>query len=384
MEVRIIRRLGHEHIAAFHEPDAGLVAYIAIHSTRLGPALGGVRMWPYPNEEEALEDVLHLSRAMTYKAALAGLPLGGGKSVIVGDSARDKSPALWEAFGRCVESLGGRYTAAEDVGTTPEDMDAIARVSRHVVGTSTARGGTGDPASHTARGVLAGIRVALKWRFGGEGLSGCRVAIQGVGAVGMELAAALFRAGARLIVSDVREDRVGEATRRFRAWRARPEGIHRAECEVFAPCALGGALDERTVGELRCAMVVGSANNQLASPEAGERLARRGILYAPDYLVNAGGLVAVAAPLVGLSPAQRDAKVVGVAERLLQVFRRAEREEVRPEEAADRQAEEALRSAPAGRPGPASWLPREARKGSSARSEHPTHRGARRTSGASA
>ena len=350
MKVRVIKKRSHEHIAAFQEPDAGLTAYIAIHSTVLGPSLGGVRMRPYSNEEQALEDVLRLSRAMTYKAALAGLPLGGGKSVIVGDPARDKSPSLWEAFGRGVESLGGRYIAAEDVGTTPEDMDAIARSSTYVLGTNTNEGGTGNPAPYTARGVNAGIRAALNWRFGDEDLFGRCIAIQGLGAVGMELAAALFRVGADLVVSDIREERLEEAERRFGARRVPLDEIHRVSCDVFAPCALGGALDERTVEELHCAIVAGAANNQLASPQAGEALARRGILYAPDYVLNAGGLIATAAPLVGLSPSERDAKISGVGLKILQVFSRAVAEGIRPEEAADRLAEDALNEHVAGSP----------------------------------
>lgn len=343
MKVRVIKKRSHEHIAAFHEPDAGLTAYIAIHSTALGPSLGGVRMRPYSSEEQALEDALRLSRAMTYKAALAGLPLGGGKSVIVGDPARDKSPSLWEAFGRCVESLGGRYIAAEDVGTTPEDMDAISRISKYVLGTNTTAGGTGNPAPYTARGVHAGIRAALNWRFGDEDLFGRRIAIQGLGAVGMELAAALFRVGTDLVVSDIREERVEEAERRFGARGVPHDEIHRVSCDVFAPCALGGALDERTVEELRCAVVAGAANNQLASPQAGEALARRGILYAPDYVLNSGGLIATAAPLLDLNPSERDAKISGVGLSILQVFSRAVVEGTRPEEAADRLAEDALR-----------------------------------------
>ncbi|MEE9275480.1 MAG: Glu/Leu/Phe/Val dehydrogenase dimerization domain-containing protein [bacterium] len=342
MRVISFRNSGYEHVAAFRHPASGLTAYIAIHSTALGPAAGGVRMRPYPNEREALDDALRLSRAMTYKAAAAGLPLGGGKSVIAGDPARDKSPALWEAFGEFLESLGGRYIAAEDMGTTPEDMDAIARVSRHVLGTSAARGGTGNPASFTARGVLAGIRASLEWRFGDGGLSGCRVAVQGLGAVGMELAASLHDAGADLAVSDVREDRVAEAARRFGAEGMAPEEIHRAACEVFAPCAMGGVLDARTVKALRCQVVAGSANNLLASPVAAELLVRRGILYAPDYIINAGGLIGATAPLLKMDPDERDARIASIGERLLRVFARADREGIRPEQAADREAEDAL------------------------------------------
>lgn len=352
MKVRVIKTRGHEHVAAFSEPKAGLTAYVAVHSTALGPSLGGVRMRPYPDEGQALGDALRLSRAMTYKAAMADLPLGGGKSVIVGDPARDKSPALWEAFGRCVESLGGRYIAAEDMGTRPEDMDAIARATAHVLGTSSGRGGTGNPAPYTARGVVQGIHAALKWRYGHRNFPQCRIAIQGLGAVGMELAAHLFELGAHLVVSDIRKERVEEAKLRFGAQGVRPDEIHKVACDVFAPCALGGILNGRTVGELRCAVVAGAANNQLASPEAGKSLARRGILYVPDYVLNAGGLIAAAAPLVGLDPSGRDAKISEIALRVLRVFCRAEAEGTRPEVAADRQAEDALRVLPTneGRP----------------------------------
>lgn len=342
MEMINIQKTGYEKIAVFRDPDAGLRAYVAIHSTALGPAAGGVRMRPYRDEQDALEDVLRLSRAMTYKAAMANLPLGGGKSVIVGDPARDKSPALWEAFGRCLESLEGDYIAAEDMGTSPADMDAISRHTRHVVGTSAARGGTGDPASYTARGVLAGIQAALLWRFGEEKIAGRRIAIQGLGAVGSELAAALAGAGAALAVSDVRGERMEEAAGMFGAERVAPEDIHRAECDVFAPCAMGGALTEETVKELRCEVVAGSANNQLASSNAGKLLALRGILYAPDYAINAGGLIGATARLVGLDPAGREAKIKSIGTRLLRVFLRAEREGLRTEEAANLEAEEVI------------------------------------------
>lgn len=328
-----------QRIVIINEPSVRLKAFIAIHSTSLGPAVGGVRMRPYANDIEALNDALRLSRAMTYKAAMADLPLGGGKSVIVGNPALDKSPALWEVFGRCLEKLGGDYIAAEDMGTNPSDMDAISRVSRYVVGTSCEGGGTGDPANYTARGVLAGIQAALLWRFGDENISGRRIAIQGLGAVGAELVAALSSAGADLVVSDIRDERAEEIAGQYGAKRAAPEDIHRMECDVFAPCAVGGVLTEPTVRELRCEVVAGSANNQLASIGAGKMLALRRILYAPDYVINAGGLIGATATLVGIEPAEREAKIKAIGTGLLRVFLKAEREMVRTEEAANLEAE---------------------------------------------
>lgn len=343
METIDIHVNDYEKVSAFIDPESGLMAYVAIHSTVLGPAMGGVRMWPYKDEREALEDALRLSRAMTYKAAMADLPIGGGKSVIVGDPAKDKSPALWEEFGRRLESLGGDYIAAEDMGTTPRDMDAIARVSQYVLGTSAHMGGCGNPASYTARGVFEGIRAALLWRFGNENISGRIIAIQGLGAVGVELAAVLAEAGARLVGSDVQEERMAWAEKEFGAKRVPIEEIHRVKCDVFAPCAMGGVLNGHTVGELRCEVVAGSANNQIASPEAAALLTGRGILYAPDYVINAGGIIGVSAPLVGLDPMEREAKIKAIGSRLHRVFLKAELESIGTEEAANIEAEEIIR-----------------------------------------
>ncbi len=354
MKARTIQMPGYERIASFCDTDTGLKACIAVHSTVLGPSMGGVRMHPYATEGEALKDVLQLSRAMTYKAAAAGLPVGGGKSVIIGDPARDKSPELWRAFGACLESFGGRYIAGEDMGTTPEDMDEIARATRHVMGRSASSGGLGDPAPHTARGVLAGIRAALKWRYGDGSLEGVRVAVQGVGAVGMNLAEALHRGGVQLVVGDPCEERAGEAVKRFSAEAVSPEDIHKTKCDLFAPCAMGGILNQQTIRELRCAVVAGSANNQLSSVAAGDALAKRGILFAPDYVINAGGVIAIAAPLAGLTPAGRDKKIEGIADRLTQVFTRAEQAGIPPEKAADQLSEDVLHAAEAGRFHPSS------------------------------
>ena len=349
MKAQTIHMPGYDQIASFHDSDSGLTAYIAVHSTALGPSMGGVRMRPYASEGEALRDVLQLSRAMTYKAAAAGLQFGGGKSVIVGDPERNKSPELWKAFGACVEIFEGRYIAGEDMGTTPEDMDEIAQVTRHVMGESSSCGGLGDPAPYTAQGVLAGIRATLKWRFGDDGLEGVRVAVQGAGSVGMKLVEALHREGAQLLVGDPCEERVGEAVNLFSAQAVPPGDIYKVRCDLFVPCAMGGTLNGQSVQELRCAVVAGSANNQLSSLAAGEALAKRGILYAPDYVINAGGLIAISMPLSGLTPADRDAKIEGISDRLTRVFTRAEQAGIRPEEAADQLSEDVLQAAEAKR-----------------------------------
>lgn len=299
----------HESIVHVHDRDAGLRAIIALHDTSLGPALGGTRMWPFADDAAALRDVLRLSRAMTYKAALAGVPHGGGKSVIIGDPRRDKTPRLVAAFARAVDSLGGRYIMAEDVGTSEADMDIARRHTRHVVGTSR---GLGDPSPATARGVLAGMRAALA-HAGVNRLAGVRVAVQGLGHVGARLCRLLHDEGARLVVADVNPDAVATVRDAFGAEVASPERIHEIAADVFAPCALGGVLNAETVPRLRAGIVAGAANNQLASPRDGEALAARGILYVPDYVLNAGGLIWVSAEHAGKGREEALRAVDGIA-----------------------------------------------------------------------
>ncbi len=336
----------HEEVRFLHDARSGLRAVIAIHSTLLGPALGGCRMWPYASEAEALSDALRLSWAMTLKAAMAGLRLGGGKSVILGDPKRDKTPELLRAFGREVERMGGRYYTGEDVGMSPEDMAVAGEATRYVLG-KPGQGSSGDPSPFTARGVLAGIEVAVRHRLGRGELCGLKVAVQGLGHVGMALCALLHERGARLWVADLDRDKVADARRRFGAEVVPPERVQALDVDVFSPCALGGVLNAETIPELGCRVVAGSANNQLATPADGRRLHERGILYAPDYVINAGGLINIAQELhpEGYDRARALAALEVIPRRLQAVFRRAEAEGRPPAEVADAMAAEMLSAA---------------------------------------
>ncbi len=332
---------GHEQVAFFHDPGSGLRAIIAIHNLNRGPALGGCRMWPYADEEAALTDALRLSRGMTYKSALAGLAYGGGKSVVIGDPRRDKSPALFRALGRFVETLGGRYIVAEDVGISVEDVEALARETGHVAGTRA--GGAGDPSSATAYGVLTGIRAAVAHRLDRKSLRGVRVAVQGLGNVGHALCRALAEAGALLVVTDIHDDSVQKVVAELGADPVAPEAIYDAQVDVFAPCALGAILNDETIARLRAPVVAGSANNQLAEPRHGIALRRRGILYAPDYVINAGGVTYVSHEGPGFDRQRALAHVAEIGDTLAKIFRRADQAGQATSEAADRLAEEHFR-----------------------------------------
>ncbi len=294
---------GHESVQAFHDERTGLKTIIAVHSTARGPAAGGCRMWPYPSSEAALEDVLRLSRAMSYKNAMADLDLGGGKSVIIGDSRVDKSPALFEAFGRAVEAVGGRYWAAEDVGTSPADMVHARRQTRFIAGLDGHAAASGDPSPVTAEGVFRGIQLSVRRAFGG-GLDGVTVAIQGVGHVGGFLAEKLHAAGARLVVADIDTEALRTVAAATGAKVVAPDAIFDAAAEVFAPCALGGAISLATLQRLKARVVAGGANNQIATPEAGHALFANGLIYAPDYVINGGGITNVAAEIRALEQGQ--------------------------------------------------------------------------------
>jgi leucine dehydrogenase len=337
----------HEGVHAFHDEATGLKTIIAVHSTTLGPAAGGCRMWPYESAEAALTDALRLSRAMSYKNAMAGLELGGGKSVIIGDSRRDKTPALFQAFGRAVERVGGRYWTAEDVGVSPADLEEARKETRYVAGLEGHAAASGDPSPVTAEGVFRGVRLCVERAYGRD-LKGVTVAIQGVGHVGAYLAEKLHAAGARLVITDVNQaalDRVAAATG---ATVVAPEAIFDAEAEVFAPCALGGAVNAETLGRLKGRVVAGGANNQLASPEIGRALFDKGLLYAPDYVINGGGIINVAAEIRGLESGTAfdqgwvDAKLDRLALTLAEVLDRAAAEGRPTHEVADQMARERI------------------------------------------
>lgn len=330
----------HELVQFCRDPDAGLTAIIAVHSTALGPAAGGCRMWPYASAQAAVEDVLRLSRGMSYKNAMADLPLGGGKAVIIADPHTDKSPALFKAFGRFVDSLGGRYITAEDVGVTVDDMEIVATETRHVVGRKIGKAAAGDPSPWTARGVLRGIETAVRHRLRRESLAGLTIAVQGVGHVGFALAEMLKEAGATLIVSDVHAPNVARAVAELGARALEPDQILAAEADVFAPCALGAIIDDAALGRLRAPIVAGAANNQLARPEHGEALRRQGVLYAPDYVINAGGIISVAGEIGGeIDRRTIPARVDQIAGRLDEIFRTAAQQSEPTDRVADRIAE---------------------------------------------
>lgn len=327
---------GHEQVSFWSDPEVGYRGIIAIHDTSLGPALGGVRFWSYESEEEALADALLLARAMTYKAAVAGLNVGGGKSVIIGDNRTPDREMMFRAHGRAVDAVGGRYIAAEDVGTSPADMDFIRMETEFVTGV---HGGAGDPSPLTALGTLQGMKAAAVEVWGETSLKGKHVAVQGLGNVGYNLCELLHGEGARLTVADIDVERVGRAVERFQAEAVAPDDIHAVDADVFAPCALGAAIDDATLPSLKVAIVAGGANNQLSEPRHGAELGERGILYAPDYVGNAGGLIVLYGELRGWDSERSRREVEGIFETMREVFGRAREEGTTPEVAADRMAE---------------------------------------------
>ncbi|HHZ10802.1 MAG TPA: Glu/Leu/Phe/Val dehydrogenase [Rhizobiales bacterium] len=317
---------GHERVWLGRDEARGLTAIVAVHSTALGPALGGTRIWPHPSFEAALTDALRLSRGMTDKAAVAGLPLGGGKAVIMADPRRDKTPDLLEAYAEMLTALAGQYYTAEDVGMTLADADFLGERAPNVAGTT--RGSSGDPSPFTARGVFLGLKEAMRRRCGSPELEGVTVAVQGLGSVGWTLADALHGEGARLIVADLDRSRAEKAATVFGAAVTEPDRIHAADADVYAPCALGGVLSASTIPEIRATIVAGAANNQLATAEDAEHLAAHGILHAPDFVINAGGLINVAAEIFsgGYDGAAAMEKVACIPATLAAIFDRSEAE----------------------------------------------------------
>ena len=335
------RHSGHEQVVYCQDEASGLRAIIAIYSTALGPALGGTRFYPYASEADALDDVLNLARAMAYKAAITGLDLGGGKAVILGDPARDKSEALLRAYGRFVQSLGGRYITACDVGTYPPDMDIVARECSYVTGRSVEGGGAGDSAVLTAYGVFQGMRASAEHLWGVSTLAGRRVGVAGVGKVGFPLVSLLIEDGASVVVTDVSPLAVDRVLSDFPQVSVVDDAaaLVRTDLDVYAPCALGGALDDDTVSVLSARIVCGAANNQLAHGGIEKVLEDRGILYAPDYVVNAGGLIQVADEVDGFSELRARTRATRIYDTTRRVFRASIEDGVPPAVAADRLAE---------------------------------------------
>ena len=334
----------HEQVVFCHDKDCGLKAIIAIHNTTLGPALGGTRMWPYKTEEEALVDVLRLSKGMTYKASAAGLNLGGGKAVIIGDPKKDKTEAMFRTFGAYVNSLNGKYITAEDVGTTVHDMAYVFMETPYVTGIPVSFGGSGDPSPFTAHGVLMGIKASVKHKLKTDSLKGLRIAVQGLGNVGYHLVEYLHKEGAVISVADIDKEKVKKCVEKFNATAVDTDAVVTSECDVFAPCALGAVVNDQTISKLRCKIVAGGANNQLAEHRHGDALMELGILYAPDYVINAGGLMNVFVELEGYSRERAFEKTTQVFDNLTQVFTISENEKIATHRAADRLAEKRIKS----------------------------------------
>jgi leucine dehydrogenase len=335
--------MGHEEIAMGSDPKSGYRGIVAIHSTRLGPALGGTRFWSYATDDEAITDALRLSRGMTYKNAVAGLNLGGGKSVIIGDNRTKDREAIFRAHGRLVESLGGRYITAEDVGTSTADMDIVQRETNHVAGLA---GKSGDPSPVTAHGVFRAIQASAKERWGSDDLHGKTVAIQGCGSVGRYLAKELHDAGANLVVSDIDPERTKRVATETGAKVVAPDEIYAVKADIFAPCALGGIINDETLPQLKVEIVAGGANNQLLEERHGDKLEQQGILYTPDYVANAGGVINVYGEVAGWDAQRALKKADEIYDTVLGVFEIAKAENIPSYEAADRLAERRLESAP--------------------------------------
>jgi leucine dehydrogenase len=329
---------GYERVVAADAPEAGYHALIAIHSTARGPAAGGTRFWNYRTREEAFQDVLRLARGMTYKNALAELPLGGGKAVITGDNATKDREKLFRAHGRFIDSLRGQFITGEDVGTSPADLEYVRQETTYVAGL---HGRSGDPSPRTARGVFRAMQAAAKHRWGSESLGGKTVSIQGCGHVGYFLAQELITAGAKLIVADVDREKVEHVISAFGASSVAPEKIFSVQADIFAPCALGGILNGQTIAQLKVAVVCGSANNQLLESSDGDYLEKRGILYVPDYAANAGGIIGgCCMELMGWDQQATKKKIDAIYDTILRLFELAQRESIPPYAAADKLAEQ--------------------------------------------
>lgn len=331
-----MQELGHEQLVFCHDPNSGLNAIIAIHNSTLGPALGGTRLWNYASHEEGVVDALRLSRGMTYKAAISGLNLGGGKAVIIGDASKIKSEALWRRYGKFVNSLNGKYITAEDVNTSARDMEYIRLETKHVTGVPEYMGGSGDPSPFTAYGVFVGMKASAKKAWGNDDLTGKKVLVQGVGHVGQYLVGHLVEAGAEVFVADINDVKLKETTDKFHTVKViNNDDIFNMEMDIYAPCALGATVNSDSISKMKCAIVAGAANNQLAKEDVhGPELIKKGIIYAPDFLINAGGLVNVSAELDGYNRERVMSQIEQIYDRTLEIFSVSEAENIHAQQAA--------------------------------------------------
>lgn len=338
----------HEKVIYINDNSCNLKAIIALHSTQLGPAIGGLRFWPYSNEDEALSDVLRLSKGMSYKCAISNIPFGGGKSVVIQGESFQKSSKLLRKIGETISDLNGQYITGEDVGSTMGDMLALRKVTNHVMGAPLDHGGSGDPSPMTALGCFVGIQASAHYHMNAKDLKGIHIAVQGLGNVGWNLCKQLNSAGATLTVSDISRDRVNRYVDAFGAKAVDTDKIYRTDADIFAPCAMGAILNDRTIPQIKAKIIAGGANNQLAKPSNGEQLRERGILYAPDYVINAGGVIQFAFEYQALKEKNTfdielvKPKVMSIYSTLLDIFKLAEEKHISTSLAADRIAEEKL------------------------------------------
>jgi len=334
---------GHKKVVFCSDPDTGLKAIIAIHDTTLGPALGGTRMWAYKTEQDALQDVLRLSKSMTYKAAISGLNLGGGKAVIIGDSRKDKTEALMRKFGRFIKNLNGEFITAEDVGTNPRDMEYIRMETEHVTGVPETMGGSGDPSPITALGVFMGIKACVKQLYGSETLTGRSVIVQGIGNVGENLVKLLRDENAKVYVSDINEERTGQVSKKYGAEAVSNNSIFDIDADIYSPCALGATVNTYTINKLKCAIIAGSANNQLEDESVhGQMLLDKGILFAPDYVINAGGIINCYSELMGFSRKRTMQLTENIYEATRNILKLSKAESISTIQAANKIAEDRI------------------------------------------
>ncbi len=338
-----IEKHNHEQVIFCSDKSSGLRAIIAIHDTTLGPAIGGTRMWHYPNEEEALKDALRLSEQMTYKSAVTGLNLGGGKAIIIGDPKKDKSEHLFRAFGKFINGLAGRYITAEDVGTDVKDMEYVRMETKYVAGISKALGGSGNPSTVTAFGVFVGMKASANKKWGSDSLKGKKIALQGVGYVGRYLAEYLYAEGAELFITDIDEDKIHSVLHTVKAHVVRPDEIYDIDCDIFSPNALGSVINDETIPRLKCEIIAGGANSQLEDDQKhGRLLKEKGILFAPDYVINAGGLINVANELGGYRQDRAMKQAEGIYDILQNIYSISDEQNISTMEAANHIAEERL------------------------------------------
>ena len=335
-----LNAFGHQKVVFCNDPASGLKAIIAIHDTTLGPALGGTRMWAYKTESDALNDVLRLSKSMTYKSAIAGLNLGGGKAVIIGDSHKDKTEALLRKFGRFIKNLNGEFITAEDVGTNSRDMEYIRMETQHVMGVPESIGGSGDPSPITALGVYMGIKACVKELYGNDTLTGRSIIVQGIGQVGQNLVKLLRDENAKVYASDINEERLGQVAKKYGAEAVSNNSIFDINADIYAPCALGATINNETINKLKCVIIAGSANNQLHDEHThGRMLLDKGILFAPDYVINAGGIINCYSELMGFSKKRTMQLTENIYEATINVLKLSAAENISTIEAANKIAE---------------------------------------------